>query len=595
MLLSWDAQDALYQEGFHERLLEDGRTCLLWARGYFFDSSGRMWLDDEIVDWLATQLGANQLSELVPGMNGCFSIVVVWRETREVEVGIDRFGTIPIYYHIDDSHFIISDGFWEIAKRLSSTEYDPDAVLSMVLLGYVAGYRTLLRGIAELPQAATHRFLLADSVPKLSSRQYWMLSHRHGPQKRPEVWREGLAETFDVVLDRYARAISDRGWEPYVPLSGGKDSRLLVGMLTRKNIPVQAFSYGLAGNAETRCASRVADTLGVPFRFVPVNGPSCLSLSLMREMTRRVGMQARLTAGLGGQLSLSAFSEQSVYIPGHTGDFVTGGHLRRGVLLIRSESQATRHIIDIHSLPVLDEMAAALFPRIWDAATKKRAILDGWSFDADDPVGSIDRWDGQNRQRRLILTELRTYEEFGHWILPFYDYELFDFFAQVPLGLRYQQYLYIDALLHSVFVDDLAPLAGIPIAPNRTLQLPTLNWRDWLLLRKPTTVLDDWLLKRATRSKRREHLQSVGARSLEPSGPDPLDHWWDDYPGFRQSVIDTFKDWDGMHGIVDVSALVSLLQKPLPRLFIQFAVPALLTLCYFQQIVERELHGVREE
>jgi hypothetical protein len=39
-----------------------------------------------------------------------------------------------------------------------------------------------------------------------------------------------------------------------------------------------------------------------------------------------------------------------------------------------------------------------------------------------------------------------------------------------------------------------------------------------------------------------------------------------------------------MGGIIDVSALVDLLQRPLPRLFIQFTVPALLTLYYLQEL-----------
>jgi len=304
-------------------------------------------------------------------------------------------------------------------------------------------------------------------------------------------------------------------------------------------------------------------------------------------------MRARFTAGLGGQLSLAAFSEQGVYVPGHTGDFVTGGQLRRGSLLIHSEEQAVRHLLDIHSLPVLDEIGASLLPGTWNTANRMKVISSDWHFDADDPRGSIDRWNGENRQRRLILSELRTYEQFGRWMLPFYDYELFDFFAKIPLELRYQQHLYIDTLIHNIFVNDLAPLARIPIAHQGILQLPTLSWRDWVLIKMPATILDGWILQKATASKRQEHLRSVGARSSKPSGPDPLDHWWYDYPAFRQSVIDTFKSWDGMHGILDASALVGLLQKPLPRLFIQFTVPALLTLYYFQQIMDHELYPFR--
>ena len=591
LLLSWDAKENLQQDGFSNRVLEDGRACLLWARGYFFDSYGHMRLDDEIVDWLAAQLVANLLPDLVPGMNGCFSVIVVWPEARIAEVGTDRFGTIPVYYHIGNRDLVISDSFWKVASQLSSVEYDPDAVLSMVLLGYVAGYGTLPKGITELPQAATHHFSFVDGVPELASQRYWMLSYRIGPQRKREVWRDALAQTLDSILKRHAQAILARGWDVHVPLSGGKDSRLLVGMFSRNGVPVQAFSYGSSSNAESQCASQVADALGVPFHFVPVDDPSCLEPSLIQTMTRRVGMLARFTAGLGGQLSLVAFSAQDVYVQGHTGDLVTGGQLRRGGLLVRSEAQAVRHLIDIHSLPVFDHMAAALCPGTWEAGSRVKVISSDWHFDADDPTGSIDRWDCENRQRRLVLSELRTYEQFARWMLPFYDYDLFDFFAAVPLRLRYQQRLYIDTLVHNMFVDDLAALAQISIAYKGSLQLPILSWRDWVLMRIPPGIVDEWILRRATDSKRREHLNSIGARSSEPSGPDPLDHWWYEHPSFRRFVIEKLSDWDGMHGIIDVRALADVLQRPLPRLFIQFTVPALLTLCAFQQIVEQEINS----
>ena len=109
---------------------------------------------------------------------------------------------------------------------------------------------------------------------------------------------------------------------------------------------------------------------------------------------------------------------------------------------------------------------------------------------------------------------------------------------------------------------------------------------------RATSLFSDWLLRRAMNSKRREHLRSSGARWPEPTGPDPLDHWWRQDPVFRRSVIDAFRDWDGMRGIVDVSAVKRVLQEPLPYPFVKFIVPALLTLYHFQQIVERELGPV---
>jgi hypothetical protein len=175
--------------------------------------------------------------------------------------------------------------------------------------------------------------------------------------------------------------------------------------------------------------------------------------------------------------------------------------------------------------------------------------------------------------------------------LPFYDYELIDFYSQVPVCLRYQQRLYVRTLIENLFIDDLAALAQIPVASLGPMQPPEATWKDRLLMRGIAAPLSDWLLDRAMHTKRLEHLRSVGARSADPSGPDPLDHWWHEYPDWRRSVRAMFFGWDGMHEIMDVSALLRLLEEPLPRLFVQFGIPAFLTLRFFQELLEGALRN----
>jgi asparagine synthase (glutamine-hydrolysing) len=519
-------------------------------------------------------------------MNGCFSLVVVRGKSLTVEVGIDRFGTCPVYCHKSNQGLLISDDFWEVASRLGSLVYDVGAVQSMALLGFVTGYRTLIEGITELPQGATHRFSLAGEV-LATSKRYWALAY--GPEQKLdlEAWQDALDEVLESIFVRHTQAILARGWKAHVPLSGGKDSRLVAGMLLRHGVRANAFSYGAPGNQDSERARQVAEALGLRHCFVQIEGPSCLSGPLVHAMVRRVGMRTRFTVGLGAQLSLREFSDQDVYLPGHPANDVTGD-LKRGALLARTEAHTIQHLLDGFLL-CEPEAINLLFPDARADQVGEALITTHWKFDVHDPAGSIDRWNMHNSERRKMLSEISTYEQFGHWLLPFCDHDLSDFFARVPIELRYQQRLYIQALLHRVFRRDLAALAKIPMAHEGILRVPATTWEDRFCLWNPSGLFSDWLLARATATKRRERQQSIGALSPEPLGPDPVDHWWYQDPAFRQSVVDTFRDWDGMKGIVDARALVRVLQEPLPRLFTQFAVPALLTLCYFQQIVEGEL------
>jgi asparagine synthetase B (glutamine-hydrolysing) len=55
----------------------------------------------------------------------------------------------------------------------------------------------------------------------------------------------------------------------------------------------------------------------------------------------------------------------------------------------------------------------------------------------------FERWDLQERQAKFICNSVRAYEAFGHdWRLPLFDHELMDFWARVPLDLRFGRKLY---------------------------------------------------------------------------------------------------------------------------------------------------------
>ena len=593
MFVAWNIDAGLDLAGFGQYRVTDGRRSHIWARGYFFDTDGTLRIDGEIGEWLAKEVGPGRLDRLVPGMNGCFSVVVVWPDAAQIDIGLDRLAAVPLYYHLDAQRVFLSDDFWQVARQVSTLEYDPDAVTSMALVEYVTGPRTLLRGISELQRAATHRLSVGDGSARLQSRSYWSLTYQEGKRRSADEWRKRLAKTLEGIFRRYGTAIRLRGWTVHIPLSGGQDSRLAMGLLHKTGVDLRAFSYGPPGNEESVTASRVAGSLGIPFRFVPVTTPDYLTPALIRLMTSRVGMRARFTAGIGGQLSLSGYSPADVYMPGHPRGLVPDTPPSRVAFLVRTEKQAVQQLVDNQLLPVSDLLGSRLLPMTWGPEAKQKVIRADWDYDPVDPLGSMHRWEYNNTLRKLTLSEMRTYEEFGHWLLPFCDYEFIDFFHAVPARLRYYYTLYADTIARELLVGELEGLRRIPIAYKGNVGAHRPSARDWVGLHLPKGVVGDWLVTRADRSKVREHQRSIDALPKHVSGPDPFDHWWLTSPGFRQGIIEMLRDWDGMRGIVDVQALVGLLGRPLPRLFVRLGIPAFLTLRSFQELVETEIRQGR--
>lgn len=390
------------------------------------------------------------------------------------------------------------------------------------------------------------------------------------------------------VFARQAGAIIQRGWNGIVPLSSGLDSRVVAGMLRHHGAPLKAFTYGPAGNQESQYAKAVADALQIEMRMVSNDNAAGLIPGLLDDMVRRVGMQTRFTAGMGVTIAFTEPQPGTVFLPGHPGNLPTGDVIPRGIHLLRNHQQAIQQIINNYALPVREEVIARVLPG-WTPESRMEILSTEWTFDPSDPVGSVDEWALNYHFRRLLLSEMTTYSFYGHWMLPFCDYELVDFFNSVPEEYWAHRRLHIDALIHEVFVDDLAALATLPIAGKRGVpHLPKTTWQDQVVNLIPKSVVGDMVLRRATQSKERDIHNQEGLSVDRPFGPDPLEYWWQHGPDFRDFVIKQYRDWDGMGGIVDVPELLKVIEQPLTPFYQRFGLAIFLTLRAFQRVVENE-------
>ena len=159
----------------------------------------------------------------------------------------------------------------------------------------------------------------------------------------------------------------------------------------------------------------------------------------------------RFTCGVGARHLDCRPNE--ILVPGHTGDFISGGHLPPQVGLVTARPELIRFLHMRHfQYAGSDEIANRVMgdsidDRRWESLAETTSEFD----EHEDMLGLIDRWNVENRQRRLILMELRAYESRAPWLLPFYDYGLVDFYRRVPHKLRLGQYLYVKSALARMF------------------------------------------------------------------------------------------------------------------------------------------------
>ena len=157
-------------------------------------------------------------------------------------------------------------------------------------------------------------------------------------------------------------------------------------------------------------------------------------------------------------------SDDAVFVPGHTGDFLSGSHLRYLFDPLWhadphdfSSAMVKKHYSLWEDLVDLGEVREAIDRRLYE-------VLGGFPRDTEaDLARMYEFWEWRERQSKYIINSVRVYEFFGYnWRIPLWDREIMDFWKPIPVLLKMEKYLYRKYLATQdwsrLFEDEQAPV-----------------------------------------------------------------------------------------------------------------------------------------
>ncbi len=192
--------------------------------------------------------------DLVHALEGMFAFAI-WDERRgRLLLGRDRFGEKPLFVQRGDRGLAFASELSALVDACARTpDLDLDAMDTYMVLGYVAGPRTIVRGIEQLPPG--HVLSWESGEDRIELRSYW--SARRSVRASRESEQELTAETLRL-LERAVAGTLVSDIPVGIFLSGGVDSALIAALVAaRSGKAPQTFTVGYdVGNVSELAQAR---------------------------------------------------------------------------------------------------------------------------------------------------------------------------------------------------------------------------------------------------------------------------------------------------------------------------------------------------
>lgn len=411
--------------------------------------TGKVWVDELLSSLKSKNLKFKDAVTAITKMTGFFSLV--YQNENQLIASVDHIRSHPIFYGKMNNSFYLSDCAEWVREKVGDLNMDEDAKAEFQLVGYVTGRDTLYKNVKQL-QAGECLSLLNG---ELELSRYYRFLH----MEPSEYDEEKLLSDLDTVAKESIQRLIKyaNGRQIVVPLSGGYDSRLIAALLKETGYEnILTFTYGIKGNKEAEYSKKVADALGLEWRFIEYTN------ELWSDSWHTAERKAYQVFGSGWSsiphiqdwLAVKIMKQQSmvepnaIFVPGHTGDFISGGHIPKNLF---NDFNAKYNIKDVFEAIYSKHYSLVNNHSMIEGKNSFfKKVLNGMEVNtvetAYEFADTFEKWEWQERQAKFIFNSVRVYEFFGYdWWIPLWDKEFIRFFECLPLELRnhewYKQYV----------------------------------------------------------------------------------------------------------------------------------------------------------
>jgi len=394
---------------------------------------------EQVFDLVKASYLKNDLDQLLVEFSGFYAFVLL--ADNFVIAVVDRIRSRPLFFAIENNTVHVSDSSQFLVEQLSDPTINSLSEQELVQAGYVSGRNTLVNQVMQIP---TGSYLLAK-VNEYSVNTYYrfMPINDKGPAKKVD-----LLNGLDLAMKQSIRQLISyaNNRQIVVPLSGGYDSRAIAIYLKELNYSnIVTFTFGKSSSKEVLISEKVAKALGFEWHFVEYNralwkrtAKSQSFNDFLHFISSYVSVpNVQVYPAIKSLLEQGIIATDAVIVPGHTGDFSSGGHIPAELVDLPREGQ-TKCIVDaILSRHYRHKSRLCLDDRLREKLTEQvNYYIDNTPEHL--PATSIfEGWEYQERQAKFIVNSNRYYDFFKlDWWMPLWQNDFSAYWEKVPLQYR---------------------------------------------------------------------------------------------------------------------------------------------------------------
>jgi asparagine synthase (glutamine-hydrolysing) len=416
-------------------------------------------------------------TQAIKSLNGSF-VLALWDFKRNLlTIANDRYGLRPLYYFWQDHLFVFASEMKSILTcREVEKEIDGQALAEFFGFNFILGERTLFKHIKVLNPGS----ILTFKEGTLKIEKYW--EPLVGETETRFNQKEAIEKTHHLLLQAVKRQMDDR--KPTgCYLSGGLDSRTILGAVDQLGYKIPTFTYGRVGCDDQKGAELISETLGMQNHFFEVS-PNYLRDWLSPGVWITEGMTRVAVEDLECLPEIQ--KKATILLNGFGGNDLMG-HLSFGLLkfVLRGKSKdGLSEVFGKVNEPFSEELLSKLFLPSYFLQIKERVFGAFANLLTNYPEKSIYNkiyhFFIREKARKSLLYGLLVDSGMIEYRVPFYDYDLVDFLLTIPPKQRMLSIFY-----RKLIAKKFPNLAKIPY--QRT-GLPVNSNLAWVLFKKAQDI-----------------------------------------------------------------------------------------------------------